>query len=234
MGRLSRNLTPDKEVHMGTRWIMPIVCYALLITAEILAIGSTLLPQTNPFAFVGLHLFVPAFSLLLALLLSASNAHLLLKLLFPIVALAVLPFGYVLYESRGTLAVDPNHLSADFGLAMIFAFAPAVFGTVIGLIISAVGTRRQKKLAASRSSSLAKRTRTTAGAGARSAYGTSAKRNTGGAYHTGAGGTLRGNPKLRVVSAAKTGSGSSSGKNTTRKKKKQRGTTAYLSGNSRP
>jgi hypothetical protein len=210
---------------------MPVVCYTLLITAEILAVGSTLLPQTNPFAFVGLHLFVPACSLLLALLLSASNAHLLLKLLFPIVALAVLPFGYVLYESRGTLAIDPNHLSADFGLAMIFAFAPAVFGTIIGLIISAVGARRQKKLAASRSSSPAKRTRTTAGAGARTGYGTSAKRNTGEAYRTGASETVRGNPKLRVVSTAKTGSGSGGA---AEKKKKRRGTTAYLSGNSRP
>jgi hypothetical protein len=237
MGRLSRNLTPDKEVHMGTRWIMPVVCYALLIAAEIFAVGSTLLPQTNPFAFVGLHLFIPALSLLLALLLSAAGTNLLLKLLFPIVALAVMPFCYLLSESKGASAVDLNHLSADFGLALIFVFAPAVLGTIIGLIVSAVGARRQKRLAASRNSSLAKKTQATGSAGARAGYSTGARRNTGEAYRAGyragTSGAVNGNPKLRVVSAARTGSSNSSGKSTTRKKKKRSGTTAYLSGNSR-
>jgi hypothetical protein len=216
---------------MGTRWILPIVFFPLLITAEIFTVGFALLPQTSPLAFAAIYLLVPALSFLLALILSAANTHLLIKLLFPIVAFAAVPSGYVLLESQGNLAVDLNHLSADLGLALIVAFTPAALGTVVGLIVSAVGARRQRSLGASRSSSLAKATRTTAGTSARSGYGAGARRNTGGTYRSGGSRGLRESPPLRVVSAAKTRSGSSGA---TRKKKKQRGTAAYLSGNSRP
>jgi hypothetical protein len=216
---------------MGTRWILPIVFYPLLITAEIFSAGFALLPQTSPLAFASMYLLVPALSFLLALILSAAGTNLLIKLLFPIVAFAAVPFGYVLLESQGTLAVDLNHLSADLGLALIVAFAPAALGTVVGLIVSAVGARRQRSLAAGKNSSLAKTTRAAAGTGARNGYGAGTRRNTGGAYRAGGNGAVRGSPKLRVVSTAKTGS---SDRGTTEKKKKRRGTAAYLSGSSRP
>ncbi|MDR1083119.1 MAG: hypothetical protein LBL27_04545 [Coriobacteriales bacterium] len=127
---------------MRARWIVPVICYSVLLAAEIIVAGNSLLPKTTGLAFANLYLLVPLLSFILALILSATNTNLFLKLFFPVVSLVVLPFSYLLYESRDGSPVDLKHLAPDFGLALIVAFAPAVLGSIIGFILWGVKKRR--------------------------------------------------------------------------------------------
>jgi hypothetical protein len=164
---------------------MPVICYALLIAAEVFATGLMLLPTMSTLAFASLYVLTPALAFFLALLLCATDTKLLLKLPFPVVALAVIPLGLLLRESGGGPITESGHFWADFGLALTIALAPALLGMVIGFIIWAIGRRQRQQSATSK--------RSAAGKGSRA-----------GGRKPGTNPTSSG-PKLRVAPHKKTG-----------------------------
>jgi hypothetical protein len=207
---------------MILRWVMPLICCGLLIAAEVLTVDSMLLPQASTLAFLSLYLLVPALSLLLALLLSASSAKLFCKLLFPVVALVGIPLGYLFHETTGGSAIDLHYLSTDLGLALIFAFCPAVLGTAMGLALRAIVSRRRQKpssrgIAGARTGRSAVGTQSVTsrnrGGGVGAQTGRGRNGGTGARVRAGAGAgpRLTTGPKLRVTSSKRTGAGRTGG-----------------------
>jgi uncharacterized membrane protein YgcG len=198
---------------MGIRWVIPVICYGLLITTELLAIGPTLLPHTSVFSFVGLHVFAPAFLFILALFLGATGTHLLPKLFFPVVALVVAPLGYLFHGLQRNPELDLRYLSMDVVFALIFTFVPTVLGLLVGLILFRFGKRhyqqvqeekraRQTRLAQQRQQTRLSVGHSARGGGAEGGGGSGA--GGGGGARAGAGGnasarTGAGRPKLRVL-----------------------------------
>jgi hypothetical protein len=130
---------------MRARWVVPLICYGALLAVDILVIGLMALPQTTVYVFASFYLLVPALSFCLALFLCVTETHLSSKLLFPVVALVALPLVYLLYDSQSAPVTDLGHLSADFGLALIVTFAPAVVGTFTGLVVWAFKKQQVKR-----------------------------------------------------------------------------------------
>jgi hypothetical protein len=129
---------------MRAYWVIPAICYGPFLALEFLIIDSALRPDTTILAFVGLYIFLPLLAFLLASLLCASDAGLPLKLLFPVVLLVSIPLCYQLIEAgglpRGGLSL--THLSADFSLALLIVFSPAVLGCALGFIVRTIRKRR--------------------------------------------------------------------------------------------
>lgn len=200
---------------MKARWIMPVICYGLLIAVETFAVSNILFPITSVFAFIGLYLLVPALTFILALLLCATDTNPVLKFLFPLAAFAIIPLSYLLYELQNDPAITLEHLSIDLGLALIIALAPAILGAIMGLAARAVGKRQQKKSAQSQRSGRGVGVRGGMGSGARNSQyaGTRGNSRTAASRATPAGT----GPRLRVVTHKRTGAGGPGTPGTTRR-----------------
>jgi hypothetical protein len=187
---------------------MPIVCYTLLIAAEVFATALMLLPEMSTLTFASLYVLTPALVFFLALLLCATDTKLFLKLPFPLVALAILPLGLLLRESDGGAIVESGHFWADFGFALLIALAPALLGMAMGLIIWAVGRKRGRQLTGRGKTSGGGKTSDGASRGAQSGSSKTSSKTSSGTRQSGGrkpgANPMTSGPKLRVASKTKT------------------------------